>query len=322
MTSSRRPSLTFGTHSMSGIGLLYHRSSCRIIASRMFGGRLLSLICPIRSARTINDHKAPSIDGDAERDAKIESLLLSGLDHYFAADYAQAIDVWTRALFLDRQHARARAYIERARSALAEQQRESDELLHNGVAAFERGEIEAARQLLNAAVQRGGAHEVALAFLTRIDRHQRRGAGVRRRAAPSRLADARPHRPRALRRDRRGWHGPIVLVALCGDRRCLRRVVGSASERWIPVLSTGRPKPAWRRCRPPRIRSIVPQKRRDGARSCARAVCVGTPVRRATRRRSRAADRSAARRRRQAEGRHSARACSPDIAAIAELASR
>jgi tetratricopeptide (TPR) repeat protein len=109
-------------------------------------------------------------DGDPERDAKIESLLLTGLDHYFSSDYAQAIDVWTRALFLDRGHARARAYIERARSALAEQQRESEEMLHSGVAAFERGEMDAARQLLNAAVQRGGAHEVALAFLTRIDR--------------------------------------------------------------------------------------------------------------------------------------------------------
>jgi tetratricopeptide (TPR) repeat protein len=107
---------------------------------------------------------------DAERDAKIESLLLAGLDHYFSSDYAQAIDVWTRALFLDRSHARARAYIERARSALAEQQRESEELLHSGIAAFERGQMEAARQLLNVAVQRGGAHDVALAFLTRIDR--------------------------------------------------------------------------------------------------------------------------------------------------------
>ena len=58
-------------------------------------------------------------EADAERDAKIESLLLTGLDHYFSADYAQAIDVWTRALFLDRGQARARAYIERARSALA-----------------------------------------------------------------------------------------------------------------------------------------------------------------------------------------------------------
>jgi tetratricopeptide (TPR) repeat protein len=111
-----------------------------------------------------------STDSDAERDAKIENLLLSGLDQYFGAHYAQAIDIWTRALFLDRNHARARAYIERARSAMSEQQRESEELLHNGVAAFERGEIEAAKQMLTAAVQRGGAHDVALAFLTRIDR--------------------------------------------------------------------------------------------------------------------------------------------------------
>ena len=94
---------------------------------------------PLRTNPT-TDLNAPSMNGDAERDAKIESLLLSGLDHYFSSDYAQAIDVWTRALFLDRQHARARAYIERARGALAEQQRESEELLHNGVAAFERGE--------------------------------------------------------------------------------------------------------------------------------------------------------------------------------------
>src|SRR5438477_9329539 len=116
------------------------------------------------------DPTPDQLHANTERDAKIESLLLAGLDHYFSSDYAQAIDVWTRALFLDRSHARARAYIERARSALAEQQRESEELLHSGIAAFESGQIESARQLLNAAVQRGGAHDVALAFLNRIDR--------------------------------------------------------------------------------------------------------------------------------------------------------
>ena len=120
--------------------------------------------------RTRPSESPASTDSDAERDAKIENLLLSGLDQYFGGHYAQAIDIWTRALFLDRNHARARAYIERARSAMSEQQRESEELLHNGVAAFERGEIEAAKQMLTVAVQRGGAHDVALAFLTRIDR--------------------------------------------------------------------------------------------------------------------------------------------------------
>src|SRR5437667_12257856 len=94
---------------------------------------------------------APEAATEADRDAKIEHLLLVGLDHYFAARYDQAIDVWTRALFLDRNHARARAYIERARSALAERQRESEELLQKGVAAFARGESDQARELLQRA---------------------------------------------------------------------------------------------------------------------------------------------------------------------------
>src|SRR2546426_9779236 len=107
---------------------------------------------------------------EADRDAKIEQLLLVGLDHYFAAQYDQAINVWTRALFLDRSHARARAYIERARSALAERQRQSEELLQTGVAAFHRGDGEEARRLLQAAIDAGAPPEDALAFLERLNR--------------------------------------------------------------------------------------------------------------------------------------------------------
>src|ERR1700752_4698107 len=102
---------------------------------------------------------------DADRDAKIEQLLLVGLDHYFAAQYEQAINVWTRALFLDRSHARARAYIDRPRGAVAERQRHSEELLQTGVAAFQRGDSEQARQLLQAAIEAGAPPEDALAFL-------------------------------------------------------------------------------------------------------------------------------------------------------------
>ena len=105
-----------------------------------------------------------------ERDAKIEQLLLSGLDHYFDGEYDQAINVWTRALFLDRGHARARAYIERARSALAERQRESEELLQRGLAAFDRGASAEARPLLEAAIMRGAPRDEALSVLDRIHR--------------------------------------------------------------------------------------------------------------------------------------------------------
>lgn len=106
----------------------------------------------------------------ADRDAKIEQLLLVGLDHYFGARYEHAINVWTRALFFDRNHARARAYIERARCALAERQRQSEELLHDGVAAFQRGEADEARRLLQAAIEGGAPSDEALAVLERLNR--------------------------------------------------------------------------------------------------------------------------------------------------------
>lgn len=111
----------------------------------------------------------------AEREAKIEHLLLTGLDHYFDGEYDQAINIWTRALFLDRGHARARAYIERARGALAERQRESEELLQRGLAAFDRGASAEARRLLEAAITRGAPRDEALSVLDRIQRLELRG---------------------------------------------------------------------------------------------------------------------------------------------------
>lgn len=107
---------------------------------------------------------------EAERDAKIEQLLLAGLEHYFVAEYEQAINVWTRALFLDRAHARARAYIERARSAQAERQRECEELLQRGVHAFNQGEAVEARRLLRDAMDQGAPPEEALVILDRLNR--------------------------------------------------------------------------------------------------------------------------------------------------------
>jgi hypothetical protein len=114
--------------------------------------------------------RAFAVSSEADRDAKIEQLLLAGLDHYFAAQYDSAISVWTRVLFLDRNHARARAYIDRARSAMAERQRESEELLQSGVAAFQRGDGGEARRLVQAAIAGGAPTDEALAVLDRLDR--------------------------------------------------------------------------------------------------------------------------------------------------------
>ena len=138
------------------------------------------------------DSRALDAASDADRDAKIEQLLLIGLDHYFAAQYDHAINVWTRALFLDRSHPRARAYIERARSALAERQRESEELLQNGVAAFHRGESSEARRLLQAALDGGAPADEALAVLDRLNRLDNAAAAPAREIRGKRRLSAPP----------------------------------------------------------------------------------------------------------------------------------
>jgi tetratricopeptide (TPR) repeat protein len=150
-----------------------------------------------------------------QRDARVEQLLLTGLDHYFAGRYERAIDVWTRVLFLDRGHARACAYIDRARSALAERQRESEELLHRGTAAFDGGAVTDARRLLTAAVERGAPPEVALAYLGRLDRLEAAHDIPERTAnAPDLAHPETPAPVRAFSRHRMAAVGVIALVAV------------------------------------------------------------------------------------------------------------
>lgn len=118
--------------------------------------------------RTTPAAEAPA--SDADREALIEKLLVAGLDHYFNGRYEQAVNVWTRVAFLERGHGRARAYIERARGALAERQRQSEELLHAGINAYEAGDVSRAREFLTRCVAEGGANETALVFLQRLSR--------------------------------------------------------------------------------------------------------------------------------------------------------
>ena len=174
----------------------------------------------------------------SDRDAKIEHLLLVGLDHYFAANYELAINVWTRALFLDRSHARARAYIERARSALAERQRESEELLQTGLAAFHQGDGNQARRLLQAAIEAGAPSEEALAVLERLNRIET--------AIPAAAAagSERAHRGR-VPRDASGQRRPIRgLLAVAGLTAAIVAVGGFAIARdavdWQSLVALAR----------------------------------------------------------------------------------
>ena len=93
---------------------------------------------------------------------------------------------------------------------MAERQRESEELLHRGAAAFDEGQPVAARRLLTAAIERGAAPDVPLAYLGRLDRLGAPAAAIPEPPLPLPVeAEASP----ATRSARRHLWGATALVA-------------------------------------------------------------------------------------------------------------
>ena len=182
-----------------------------------------------------SDTAAP--DPERDREARVEQLLLNGLDHYFSGQHELAINVWTRALFLDRGHARARAYIERARGAIAERQREGEELVQAGAAAFQRGDSRTARRLVISAVEHGAATEEALVLLERLDRLEAASVQQERTFRSAARDDNGPAAapPPAHDRSRLGW---ISAGALLGAAAVILAAVGWARGEWRPTVAS------------------------------------------------------------------------------------
>ena len=180
---------------------------------------------------------------ERDRDARVEELLLRGLDHYFAGEHELAINIWTRVLFLDRGHARARAYIERARSAVSERQREAEELIHTGEEAFERGEADAARRLLTTAVERGAGTEEALALLDRMDRLEAAAVQQESRAANRGILARARSRVRAAAPVQRSPVAWIAAGVVCGIAAVAVALglLWARGDNWLPIVSPSQP---------------------------------------------------------------------------------
>jgi len=159
---------------------------------------------------------------------QIEDLLIAGLDRYFAGRHEEAIHIWTRVLFIDRGHRRARAYIERARLALAERQREHESLLQDGVAAMGRGDTGAARALLSRSVRDAGPDDRALAALAQLDRLEHAAP-----VAPARLPVAARRPPLSgVVVPRTRWPALLIITVLAVGAAV---IVFGAPDWWMSV---------------------------------------------------------------------------------------
>lgn len=185
------------------------------------------------------------------RDSRVDDLLVEGLDRYFLGDHEEAIHIWTRVLFLDRTHASARAYIDRARGAIAERQRRADEALHQVDRLLTQGRASEARLRLQDAARVLGEDERIAAVRVKLERLERaNGGGPRIRAAIEPRRD-RWDRWLAAHLTVRTWllaAAVVVLaVALTSNALWARLGVGTVSvapaltvaPSPIPVLSSG-----------------------------------------------------------------------------------
>lgn len=130
-------------------------------------------------------HADQTPDGPSGGDPRVDALLIEGLEHYFDGQFEHAIHLWTRVLFLDRHHVSARAYIERARGAIAERQRRADESLQAVARMLDEGRAVEARTRLTAVIAATGDDERTAALRLRLERVERASGGFPRiHAAP------------------------------------------------------------------------------------------------------------------------------------------
>jgi len=122
---------------------------------------------------------------------KSDELLRQGEELFSMGMYDQAIHLWTRILFLERGHARAKRAIERAKRAISERQRKLDEELATAARLVEEGEVEAAsakvKHVLLIDPRISEAHQLA----ERIEAKQRRADSSRPAVPHTRARDGR-----------------------------------------------------------------------------------------------------------------------------------
>jgi tetratricopeptide (TPR) repeat protein len=201
----------------------------------------------------IDPKRLPTADDNADgtgRDSRVDALLVEGLDRYFHGQYDEAIHLWTRVLFLDRTQPSARAYIDRARGALAERQRHAEVALQQVAHLLAQGRATEARHQLQQASLTLGEDERTAALRVRLERLDRAAASAPRIRAAVEPAPQAWGRWLSEHLTLRRWLAAAALVVLAvgvtsrgvqerlGIGRAPVSAVTSAPAESLPVLTS------------------------------------------------------------------------------------
>ncbi len=107
--------------------------------------------------------------GDSESDRRIRELLDEGQTALDGGDPQGAIDSWSRIFLIDIDHQEAGRRIEAARKLKAENERQAEEIFHDGVARLESGDAAAARRSFQRVLEIQPGYFAAREYLQQID---------------------------------------------------------------------------------------------------------------------------------------------------------
>lgn len=107
--------------------------------------------------------------GDSESDRRIRELLDEGQAAFDRGDPQGAIDAWSRIFLIDIDHQEASRRIETARKLKAENERQVEEVFHDGLARLEAGDTAAARQAFQRVLEIQPGYFAAREYLQQLD---------------------------------------------------------------------------------------------------------------------------------------------------------
>jgi tetratricopeptide (TPR) repeat protein len=113
---------------------------------------------------------APSaFGGDSESERRIRQLLDEGQAALDGGDPQAAIDAWSRIFLIDIDHHEAARRIEAARKVKAENERQVEEVFHDGLARLEAGDLPAARRAFERVLELQPSYLTAREYLQQLD---------------------------------------------------------------------------------------------------------------------------------------------------------
>ncbi|HPR64287.1 MAG TPA: hypothetical protein PK014_08695 [Thermoanaerobaculia bacterium] len=110
-----------------------------------------------------------SFDSSEEpSDDRIKALIDEGDNHFHAAKFQEAIDVWSRIYLIDMNSTAANERIEKAKEAMAESERKIEEIYTIAVSLFDQNKVEEAKAKFEEVLQHQPQHLQARSYLQRI----------------------------------------------------------------------------------------------------------------------------------------------------------